>query len=348
LSSEVSTAPAPNDECARWGIDGLALGISLGGTSNAGEWQRSFDWVDWAERRALHSVWMPEMHFAPGVSSSPLICLAAYAARTERLRLATTSLLLPIHDPLRVAEEVAALDQLSHGRVILGLGRGFRPALFAAFGIDPASKRDRFDDSLDLLLRAWQGERVSLAGTLFELGEDDRRYEGPLPRQRPHPPLAVAAFGRKGLEQAARRGLPYLASPMEPLDLIDENLAFHRDHMPPGFDTSRRVVPVMRTLFVTEDAARARRVIEGIEGEARRAGGGMRAPKAIARAMAAPVEERVLVGGVAEVTDRLACYRERLGMNLLVARPQVMGADQAEREESLERLIEEVLPALGA
>ena len=118
----------------------MSLAISLGGVSNAAEWQSLLGWVDCAEALGLHSVWIPEMHFAPGVATSPLLTLAACAARTQNLRLATTSLLLPIRPPLRVGEEVAALDRLSQGRVILGLGRGYRAPLFTAFGIDAATK----------------------------------------------------------------------------------------------------------------------------------------------------------------------------------------------------------------
>ncbi|MFP6640907.1 MAG: LLM class flavin-dependent oxidoreductase, partial [Myxococcota bacterium] len=88
--SDVATAALQ-----QWGIEGCALGISIGGASTTNEWKASSRWVDRAEKRGLHSVWMPEMHFAPGGNTSPLLSLAALAARTKRIRLATTSLLLP-------------------------------------------------------------------------------------------------------------------------------------------------------------------------------------------------------------------------------------------------------------
>jgi len=239
------------------------------------------------------------MHFAPGGNTSPLLSLAALAARTKRIRLATTSLLLPIHDPIRIAEEVASLDHLSGGRVILGLGRGFRPALFSAFGIDPKQKRDRFDASLDLILAAW-------------------------------------------------RGLPYLASPMEAFDQIRENLEIHRQGMPAEQMPGHSVVPIMRTVFVSQTDSSCQRVLMALEAESRNARGmrGGRTPKVIARAMSAPIEERVVVGQVAEVTDQLARYRRELGMNLMVIRPQVSGTEESERLDALDRLIEEVMPAL--
>ena len=346
-------APLANTTAPDWGLAAgeISLGISLGGPSNPAEWQRNLDWVDRAEGLGLHSVWIPEMHFAPGVATSPLLILAACAARTQRLRLGTTSLLLPIRSPLRVAEEVAALDQLSDGRVLLGLGRGFRAPLFAAFGIDAATKRDRFDAALDLMLARWSGRAVDLAGTPFADEAATQRPADPrgaIPRQLPHPPLAVAAFGRKGLMQASRRGLPYLASPLEPLDLIAENLAFHRENLPPHADAERIVVPIMRTVYAAGSDAEAARVYAGLEREMRTTRSAARVPAAIARAAEAGVEERAVVGTRNEVLDQLARYRERLGMDLLVARPQVGAASQLEREAALERLAGEVMPALAA
>lgn len=348
MSEPCAAATIANTTALHWGLPraGLALGISLGGVSNHAEWQRVLAWTDRAEALGLHSVWVPEMHFAPGVATSPLLVLAACAARTQRLRLGTTSLLLPIRPPLRTAEEVAALDRLSDGRLILGLGRGFRAPLFSAFGIDAREKRDRFDSALDLMLERWAGRPVTLSGTPFADEDDPGDPTGTtaaLPLQRPHPPLAVAAFGRKGLLQAARRALPYLASPLESLELIEDNLAFHRANLPSGAE--RGVVPIMRTVYVAGTDEEANRVRQGLDREAR-AMRPAKLPEALARAAGERLDRRTVVGTASFVADQLAEYRERLGMNLLVARPQVADASHAEREAALDRLAGEVLPAL--
>ena len=316
----------------------LDLGLALGGAEHPADHAERLRFVDRAEALGLHSVWLPEGHFTPGASASPLVALAAFAARTQRLRLATTSLLVSIHHPLRVAEEVSVLDALSGGRVWLGLGRGFRAPLFAGFGVAARTKRDRFDEAVDALIAAWSGEPFVLDGEHFDTGGHEVRA-ALRPVQRPHPPLLVAAFGRKGLGQAAARGLPYLASPIEPLELLAENHAFHREHLTGRISPGVAKAPVMRTVHVARDDAAAARVHAALEAEARRIPRG-RLPKALARAAAGEVADRVLVGTANEVADTIARYRERVGMDLLVARAAVPGADAAAQAESLERLAE--------
>ncbi len=301
----------------------LQLGIALRPGEGGAEWARSLAWVERAEALGLHSVWVPEGHFHRGAMAAPLVALSAFAARSRRLRLGTTSLLLPIHHPRRVAAEVAALDALSGGRVVLGLGRGFRSPVFRGFGVAPASKRDRFDAALDVILEAWA-------------------TEGPLqPVQRPHPPLVVAAFGPKGLRQAASRGLPYLASPIETLDALEENWRLWREHAP-GPPAG---VPVMRTVFVAETERDADRVRAGLEAELARLA--PTAPKTLARAAGGRLEDRVVVGRAPTVRETLERYRERLGMDLLVARVEVPGMPDDAMEDSLARLVADVLPRIG-
>ncbi|MCS5636092.1 MAG: LLM class flavin-dependent oxidoreductase [Myxococcota bacterium] len=350
MSQSPAANETPRDRALNhWGIRKLALGISVGGSSNAQEWERAREWVERADVAGLHSVWMPEMHFTRGGNTSPLLSLAALAACTRQIRLATTSLLIPIHNPLRIAEEVASLDHLSGGRVILGLGRGFRAPLFSAFGINPSTKRERFDAALDLILAAWRNEEVSLEGTPFETDCPAPSAPCPAPCQAPHPPLAVAAFGPKGLAQASRRGLPYLASPIETFDQIQENLARHREELGDESSPGRWITPIMRTVFVSNDSSVCRRVSAALAAEAGAGASGANAklPAAVARAVAAPASQRVIVGSVQEVKEHLARYRKNLGMNLVVARPQIAGADESERRASFDLLVGDVIPAIA-
>lgn len=318
--------------------------MALGAGADAAAWQRVLHLAVRADELGLHSVWLPEHHFHPTATPSPLIALSAFAARTRRIRLATTSLLLPVQHPLHVAAQVALLDQLSGGRVLLGLGRGFRPPLFEAFGVVARTKRDRFDESLATLLAAWSGVPFALDGLHFGVPDGgDFRLEL-RPAQHPHPPLVVAAFGPKGLAQAARHGLPYLASPMETLEILSENYGIWRQALECPLDPRAPEVPVMRTAFLAADDAAAARVRDALERETRPLARGP-TPRALARAAEGRLEDRTIVGTRNQVADRIAAYRERLGMDLLVVRTEVPGASEAQREGSLEALAELVSAA---
>ena len=286
-----------------------------------------------AESLGFDSLFLPESHFAGSASiPSPLLLLAAAAARTTRLRLGTTSFLLPVRNPIHVAEEVAVLDRLSQGRVILGVGRGFRGALFTAFEVPAEEKRDRFEAALQVMRRAWAGEAVA-----WEAGAGAPPtpvHVAPLSVQQPHPPLWVAAFGPKAVEQAGRLGLPYLASPIESLAALEANYARHRE----ALAGAKVAVPLMRTLFVSRDAARVERARAGL---AQQAAALAKAPaSSLRRAAAADVEDWAIVGGPDEVAEGVRRYREKLGVTHLIARAQISGLAREEIEASLRELAE--------
>lgn len=329
----MSQAPVQNptrDALARsrWGLERPRLGLSLGGTHGPDQARRHRAWVDLGESLDLHSVWLPEMHFSPGVCPAPLVELAGFAASTERLRLGTTSLLLPLHPAAELATEIATLDQISGGRLLVGLGRGFQKRMLEAFGVPPAEKRDRFDDALALILERWSEAR--------------RTQRGTAPLQDPHPPLAVAAFGPKGLAQAARHGLPYLASPVETLDQIEENQQRHRAEL--ADDRPTPLSLVMRTVFVSDVEGELAAVRDSLAQEMGARAAGM--PKAVERALAAPIEERAIVGTPRAVAERLQRDRARLGIDLLIVRPQIGGVESSALERSLTLLAREVWPEI--
>jgi alkanesulfonate monooxygenase SsuD/methylene tetrahydromethanopterin reductase-like flavin-dependent oxidoreductase (luciferase family) len=286
-----------------------------------------------AESLGLHSFWLPESHFTAATSNpAPLLLLAAVAARTKQLRVATTSFLLPVRQPLLAAEEVAVLDCLSGGRLILGVGRGFRPALFDAFDVPRSEKRDRFEAALAVMRDAWAGKPVARG----EAGEPV--VLSPLPVQRPHPPIWASAFGPKALAQAGRLGLPYLASPIEPWARLRENYAAHREAVEAEHGARELEVPVMRTLFAHRDVGVCARVAAGLERQAAALANAGSA--VIRRAAAGSLEDWALVGEPERVADGLARYRDELGMTHVVARMQLPGAEERDLFACLEHLAE--------
>ena len=123
-----------------------------------------------AQAMGFHSFWLPENHFGkPRAIPSPLTLLAAVAGRTERIGLGCTSYLLPIRHPLLAAEEVAVLDQLCQGRLILGVGRGMSSAMFKAFGVAATDKRILFQANLEVMRRAWLSGLLVLSMAVYSL-----------------------------------------------------------------------------------------------------------------------------------------------------------------------------------
>jgi alkanesulfonate monooxygenase SsuD/methylene tetrahydromethanopterin reductase-like flavin-dependent oxidoreductase (luciferase family) len=287
-----------------------------------------------AEQLGFHSLWLPEGHFSGAAAiPQPLLWHAAIAARTRRLRLGTTSYLLPIRHPLQVAEEVAVLDRLSGGRVILGVGRGFRQALFSAFDVDRATKRDRFETALAVMRDAWAGRPVAAEGD----APGAPAVLSPQPVQQPHPPIWVAAFGPKALEQAGRLGLPYLASPIESEAAITANYAAHRETLAlHGHDAASLAVPIMRTVFAHADRAVVARVRDALQRQVlalARSGSAV-----LRRSGAADADDFAILGEPERVRDEVARHREKLGMTHLIARTQVPGADADEQLAALDAL----------
>ena len=181
----------------------MVLGLSpwiISGTVDAQTLSRQ---AALAENWGYESFWLPENHFTgDGAIPEPLMLLAGAAASTTKIRLATTSFLLTLRHPLQAAEQGAGLDQLSNGRVILGVGRGYAPDMLAAFNVPAKDKREIFKTVLDTMRRAWTGEPITMEGS------SEPVTISPLPFQKPYPPIWVAAFGPKALRQAGMLGMP--------------------------------------------------------------------------------------------------------------------------------------------
>ena len=183
--------------------------------------------IELADQLGFHGVWLVEHHFLPGYShsSKPELVLAALAQRTARLRLGIAVVPLPYHHPVHVAERVATLDLLSRGRVELGIGRGFSPQEYAAFGIAMPESRQLVDESLAVLRAAARDEPITFSGRHFTL---DAVRVVPRPIQRPYPPLWSAAVSPDTFDWAAREGLGVLAGPFKPWLMVASDIARYR------------------------------------------------------------------------------------------------------------------------
>ena len=274
-----------------------------------------------AEQCGYHSFWLPESHFSgPTSVPEPILLLAAVAARTSTIKLGTTSYLLPIRNALAAAEQVAVLDQLSGGRLILGLGRGYQKNMLDAFDVKPEQKRELLERNLGVMKAAWAGGVVG--------SEAIGAVMSPLPLQQPHPPIWMAAFGPKALAQAGKMGVPYLASPMESLQQLEQNYQIYNTALEQHSQPRPSEIALMRTVFVSDDKALCEQTIHGLEQSA-----------STLKLANTTMEKSWIVGNVDEVARDIQAYRERIGMNyLIVARPRIKGLSPQCAEQSMRAL----------
>lgn len=287
------------------------------------------DQAAFAEANGYQSFWLPENHFGDGALPDPLMLLASAATSTSSIQLATTSYLLTLRNPLQAAEQVAVLDQLSGGRVLLGVGRGYAPEMLRAFHVPVAEKRRIFAWTLDLMQKAWSGEAISLDGD-----PEHAVMVHPRPVQRPHPPIWVAAFGPKALAQAGRMGLPYLSSPMESLKTLADNYAQHRQASVTEGVKPAGIVPLMRTVYVSRDAAEVAQLRQRFEQESENS----------RLQPGETLDDWTLIGDPAFVRDGIQRYQETLGMtHMVVTRLRLSGLPDAQLRNSVALLAESVL-----
>lgn len=162
-----------------------------------------------AEELGYDAVWLGEHHFTDdGFSSSPLTLAAAVAARTERVQIGTYVLLLPLYDPVRLAEEAATVDILSNGRLVLGLGLGYRPEEYTVLGVPHNERGARMEEGLDILLRCFAEDEFSYAGRFRTL---DGVAMSPRSEARSRPRILLGGRSEAMLRRAARFGCDGLA-----------------------------------------------------------------------------------------------------------------------------------------
>ncbi len=173
-----------------------------------------------AESLGFDSFWVAEHHFHEyGAVPRPPIWMAAAAQRTKRIKLGSAVVVLPFDNPLRIAEDYAMVDILSGGRLMLGVGSGYLKHEFEGFGINPEEKRARFDEALEVILKAWSGERFSFEGQYNHVKDVQLNT---VPLQRPHPPVAIAILRNEAAKHVAMQGMPVMFIPYATTERIEE------------------------------------------------------------------------------------------------------------------------------
>src|SRR5215469_5028772 len=217
-----------------------------------------FEFLDFnmeAEALGFHSTFSVEHHFSGwNQVSSTLMLLAALAMRTTTLRLGTAVIVPPWHNPVLLAEEAATLDLLSRGRLDLGVGKGYRHSEFKGFQIAPEDAEARFEEALEVMMRAWTTrQRFSHRGRFWHF--EDIVVEPP-PAQKPHPPLWVAAGNPHSIKRAAKRGFNLILDQYaSPATLGERTATYKAERVANGLLFDPMQVAVARQLYVANNKA---------------------------------------------------------------------------------------------
>src|SRR5258705_5735796 len=187
--------------------------------------------ASFAEAAGFDGIWLTEHNFTgESVYCDPIPFASVVAARTQRIRIGFAVIQLALRHPIRLATELALLDNLSDGRIDVGVGHGtnYNEYEFVGYGLRSDDSRERMEETLEVMLRAWSGEPLVHQGKFYQLSLPELR---PRPRQLPHPPIWLAASSAGSIRECGRLGAPMmtaripLARVRERMDLYEAGLA---------------------------------------------------------------------------------------------------------------------------
>lgn len=303
---------------------------------------QTLEQIVFAEQLGFHSVWVSEHHFLEdGYLPSLFVMAGAISQRTSRVRIGTSVLLLPLHDPLRVAEDAAVADVLSDGRIDVGVGLGYREEEFTAFDVPRRQRPSRMEDSLQLLLKAWTQERFSYQGRYRSVENLALR---PRPVQRPHPPIWMAASSTPAARRAARYRLP-LTMRGGPA-VVDA----YRDALRgEGEDPDRFEILTRRSIYVTDDPEAAWAQIEPYivyqtEAYVSWENPGVNAATDRSLSVRDRARQTWIIGTPSEVIGAIRELQRSLHLTQLISFGVPPGMPPSLMQPAIERLAREVLP----
>ena len=315
--------------------------FGLSPLQSGGDFDATIAECERAEAAGFDSVWLGEHHNSTLLYPAPLVGLAAIAGRTSRVRLGTGVLLLPLYHPLAVAEEAAMVDVISRGRLILGIGAGYAPEEFAAFGVSMKERGSRLDEAVPLIRRLWTEDAVSHLGRHYQIGGATLR---PRPVQQPRPPIWFAGWVEPALRRAGRLGDAWLGGPSATLDELASCVRMYRE-------AGGREVALMRYVFVAESVERAHAIagdafIRSFESTYFRWPHPVVKRPAGALSIARLAEDRIILGDPASCVRQIERFRTALGMTHLVCRMSVTGIPAEASRASMDLFTREVMPAV--
>ena len=275
-----------------------------------------------AEQVGFDAILVGEHHqHRDGFLPSPLIVSTAVAVRTQKIRIGTGILLLPLYHPVHVAEDAATLDIISNGRLILGVGMGYQAGDFGAFGIPPGQRVSRLEEGIDIIRACWTQDTVSYDGKRFRL-DDVAIY--PKPLQRPHPPIWVGAMADASIRRAAQYGDAWLTGITQPMPNILRHTQAYKAYAGELHRPAR--IMLMRDAWVAETRQQAEaeygpEVLAAYKYYWKSDSLSFRDNRSEAEfTIDKMAPERIILGSPEEVVDQLQHWQETIGAEMVIFR----------------------------
>ncbi len=319
----------------------------LPGEPLTARFQEHLEQVRAARIGGFDSIWASH-HYLPDPYQmfQPLPLLARLAAEAGQMTVGTAILLIPLLNPIDIAEQVATLDAICGGRFILGVGLGYRQIETELFGVPRGERVSRFMETLQLIKRLWSEEQVDFNGRHYQF-QGLRLLTKPV--QQPRPPLWIAANSDQAIRRAARLGDTWLINPHATLTRLESQVALFRQSRVQAALPLAQELPLIRELFIAEDRKtalqEARPYLEQKYKTYSRWGQDKAMPgEDFNLSFEELIRDRFIIGDPADCIRQIERYRRRLGLTHLLLRMQWPGMEQPQVLRAIELLSKEVIP----
>ena len=302
------------------------------------------------EELGFDSVWMEEHHSVVNhYWPSPLPVLAGFATRTSRVTLGTDILVAAFYHPVRLAEDIALLDVMSGGRVVLGAAIGYKPDEFTLYGVELEKRGARFEEQLAIVKGLWTQDTFSFRGKYYQV---EGKLE-PKPIAKPHPPIWIGGWGDITLRRAATLADNWIPGPTAELPrLLQGKKQFLANRRAAGLTPPISEWPLTRDVIIADTDREARELAERhiMVSYRKEYAGGWRHPfidASIATDLDTVKKDRFLIGSPEQVIKDLRPFVEQYGMTHLICRLFFPGMPHRHIMRELELIAREVRPAFA-
>jgi probable F420-dependent oxidoreductase len=324
-------------------------------SSHSELYRQTLQQVKLAEELSFDSVWISEHHFLEdGYCPSPIVTASAMAAVTKKIKIGTGVLILPLHNPVRVAEDAAVVDNVSGGRFILGVALGYRKEEFEGLGIPMNQRPSRMEEGIDVIVKSWTEANFSYEGKRYKFSNLNVT---PKPVQRPHIPIYIGVQEEPAIRRAGRLGYPLLIGPGRTMQMIRDMINIYNDAARgAGRNPNGTQHVLTREVYIAEDKKRAKE--EGDRFVMRRykflfsLGVKLSVRRKQITSLDDPLfdyfaEDRFIIGDPDDCIREVKRYRDELGINYIACSMVFPAATHETISKCIELFGKEVIASIG-